>query len=225
MEASGTGTFDLVVLGLLLLSGLMALFRGLVREVFSLGTWLGATAAALFLTPAASPWFHQRIENELAATAAASISVFCGALLILIPLSNLGASMVKGRTITAIDRSLGFVFGVVRGILVVSLLYLCALWIWPEKDQQPKWLVEAKTQPFLMAGAETMRSLIPKEKLEKAAEEAKKQQEMARKAVEDAKRLQELATPVPVTKENTATNYPPDDSQKMNKLIGSQGTP
>jgi membrane protein required for colicin V production len=222
MEATGQHTFDLIVLGLLLLSGVLALFRGLVREVFALGTWVGATAAAIFVTPLVEPWFHEQIKNELVAKAAAGLSVFCLALLILIPLSNLFASMVKGRTITAIDRSLGFVFGVVRGFLVLFLVYLSLTWVWPTKDEQPKWLAEAKTQPILQAGADSLRSLIPREQQEKAAEEMRKSREAANKAVEDARRLQELATPVPTGKNAESIHYAPEDRAQLDTLSGQQ---
>lgn len=227
MENTGASTLDLVVLGLLLLSGLMALFRGLVREVFSLVTWLGAAALALFLTPSVTPWFHEKLGEGPVAIGAAGLSVFCGALLVFIPLSNILAGMIKGNTLTAIDRSLGFVFGIVRGVLFVSIIYLCFTEIVREEEaQEIKWLAEAKTKPFFQAGADSLRAFIPQEKLNKLADEAKKQKELARQAAEDAKRLQELATPQPaVAKDRSAASYAPEQGEKINQLGTTQGTP
>ena len=54
-------------------------------------------------------------------------------------------------SLSAIDRSLGFAFGVVRGAVLVSLAYLFAVWLWPE---QPVWLRNAKAKPFLETGAD-----------------------------------------------------------------------
>jgi uncharacterized membrane protein required for colicin V production len=76
------------------------------------------------------------IKNEMGADAAAALALFCASLIVLIPVGHLVSSLIKGDTLTAIDRSLGFVFGLIRGALVVSLLYLGASWIWPVLDQQ-----------------------------------------------------------------------------------------
>jgi len=168
MEHSSWNMVDLAVLGVVLASGLLALIRGFVREAVALTVWLGASAAAVYLYPLFKPWVHHHIKTELVADAATSVGVFCAALVILIPLGHVVSGLVRGRALTSIDRSLGFVFGLMRGALVVCLLFLLTLWIWPDKEKEPDILAQAKTRPLMQAGAEVLKTFLPKEDMDKA---------------------------------------------------------
>ncbi|MDD5586485.1 MAG: CvpA family protein [Alphaproteobacteria bacterium] len=191
-------TFDLGVAGLLLASGVFAFRRGFIKEIFSLGTWIGASIIAATYYQALKPWvMSHHIKNELAGSAIAALALFGLSLLVLISTGSLLTGMIKGPTMTSIDRSLGFVFGLLRGLLVLSLIYLCLTFVWPKADEQPVWLAEAKTKPLLADGADMLKSFVPKDEREEAAEELEKNRETATKALEDAERLDEMSTPVP----------------------------
>jgi membrane protein required for colicin V production len=140
MDRFGINIVDLSIVVILLISGGLALLRGLVREVVVLGVWIGSTVFTAMLYPIAKPWMGHYIKNEMGADAATAVALFCVSLIVLIPLGSLISGFVKGRTLTAIDRSLGFIFGLIRGALVISLLYLGASWIWPDLDHQHEWL-------------------------------------------------------------------------------------
>src|ERR1700735_1940027 len=126
---SGLNVVDLGVIAVILISGALALWRGLVREVLSLAAWTGAVLITVYFYPALRPWMHNHIKNEFGADVATGFTLFCIALLILLPLGYFLSSFIRGRALTAIDRSLGFVFGVARGILIVCLLFLVTLWV------------------------------------------------------------------------------------------------
>ena len=222
MEHSGFNVIDLSVLGILVLSGVLAFFRGFVREIFSLGTWTGAAALAVFLYPIAKPWVAQHfgLKNEMAVDAASALGLFCASLIVLIPIGNLCAGLVKGDTLTAIDRSLGFVFGLVRGALILCILYLGMTFLWSDPAKLPNWLAEAKTRPILTMGAEAIRSFVPKDKQEKAADEVRKTKESADRAAEDAQRLQNIATPTPATTKPVIDPVYTDEIRKgLNEFI------
>jgi membrane protein required for colicin V production len=218
-HASDFSWLDLSVLIMLLLSAILAFLRGFVREALSLVTWVGASAAALYLYPVAQPWMRQHIENAAIADAATGLAIFCIALILLIPLSMVIANAVKGNTLTAIDRSLGFVFGILRGVLVVCLLYLVALWIWPKQEMQPEWIQIAKTRPILESGAKMIQSFIPQNNQDDAkraidrADEAKKQLDAADKL------LQQLTVPKPGTDKEQQPAYDTDQRQQLEQLI------
>jgi membrane protein required for colicin V production len=198
MEHSGFNMFDLGVAALLLLSGIFAFRRGFVKEIFSLGTWIGASIIAATYYPVLKPWVMQHhIKNDLAASAIAALGLFGLSLLALIPTGNVLAGLIKGPTMTSIDRSLGFVFGLLRGLLVLCLVYLCLTFIWPKAEEQPTWLAEARTKPLLADGADMLKNFVPKDEREEAAEELEKSRKKATKAIEDAERLDEISTPVP----------------------------
>ncbi|MGE3624034.1 MAG: CvpA family protein [Bdellovibrionales bacterium] len=172
-QHSGINMVDIAVFGVILVSGLLALWRGFVREFFALLAWAGAAFITVAFYPALRPWMHQRIETDFAADLATGAALFCGALVVLIPIGYVVSGLVRGRALTAIDRSLGFVFGVARGALLVCLLFLITLLIWPEKEKEPKMLAEARTRPFLAYGAEAMKNLLPEDDVKKMSKRMK----------------------------------------------------
>ena len=198
MNFSNVSTVDIVVLSVLVVSGILAFRRGFVREIFALGTWIAATVIAASYYPDLKPWVvKQGIKDNLTSEAAAAILLFCGTLIILIPLGTFIADLIKGPTLTALNRSLGLVFGLVRGLLVLCLVFLCFMLIWPLEEGQPEWLKSPKSRPVLAYGAEILQNLVPKDEQEKIAERLRKSKERAEKNMEDAKRLEIISTPVP----------------------------
>ncbi len=128
-------TFDYVVIGCVLLSGLLALMRGLVREVCSLAAWAGAFVAAAKFSYLAEPWAHRYVKSDSFASQIAMVAMFFAAFVALSLVGMLIGRLVQGNALTAIDRSLGFVFGLLRGTLLVCLLYLVAIsTFWPDLD-------------------------------------------------------------------------------------------
>lgn len=147
-------TFDYVVIGCVLLSGLLALMRGLVREVCSLAAWAGAFVAAAKLSYLVEPWAHKYLKSDSLASNAAMIATFFAALIILSLVGMLICRLVQGDALTAIDRSLGFVFGLLRGALLVCLLYLVAMsTFWPDLD-----LPDSANLATLQAGGQSVKN-------------------------------------------------------------------
>jgi membrane protein required for colicin V production len=183
---------DYIVFGIILLSGLLALFRGFVREVLSLASWVGAAAATVYFYPQLRPWMHAHIKSDFGADALTGLVLFCLALAILIPIGYLISGLVRGRALTAVDRSLGFVFGLARGVLVVCLLCLITLWIWPDVKKTPDELVQARTRLYMVAGAAEIKSFLPKEEMDKMD---KRMDALDIKMEEAPPSLEQLTTP------------------------------
>jgi len=163
---------DLVVLGVLLLSGVLALARGFVKEVLGIAGWIGAAIAALKLFPVVQPLARKHIPYQLAADALAGAGVFLVVLVVLSLVSNAIARRVRDSEIGALDRSLGFVFGLVRGALVLSLAYLAMSQFLPPRDH-PDWITGARSLPIVAYGAGLLATVAPaeiREGLEGAAE-------------------------------------------------------
>jgi membrane protein required for colicin V production len=192
---------DYIVLGVILLSGFLALMRGFVRELFSLVAWAGAYfAATKFYTPAL-PMVHHYVKNDQAAEWVAIGCVFVVALIVLMIVGNAACGLIKGRAMTSVDCSLGLLYGLARGALVVSLVYLCAVMIfWPNIDtsdngqQQttdkdpnppPELLLHAKTRPLLAYGADLLRDFVPKDMIDKTLKGAEAQKAAMEKSARD----------------------------------------
>lgn len=222
MENSSFNAFDLTLAGVLVLSGIFAFRRGLVREVMALGTWVLASIFAFSFYPVARPFLEAHIKNQMLADACTAIGLFCLAIITLVPLGDYLTSLIKTPTLTSIDRSLGFVFGVVRGFIVMCLMYLGLTYVYSDDvEAQPKWLSTAKTQSVLAYGVDLLKSVMPEDAAEKTADTLEKSREAAQEAAEEAKRLEEISTPVPVytKKDEKASSYGNDSREKMNNLI------
>lgn len=212
---------DIIVVAVVLLSGLFAFARGFVREALSVAAWVGAGFAALYGLPYATPIAERFLPKGALAEAAAALAVFLLSLIVLSLLTSAVAGRVKDSALSAIDRTLGLIFGLVRGVVLVCLAYVALAWALPAGKQQPSWIAESKTLPLLATGAERLRELVP------AAYRAK-----AQATVDDTRRaaeqMQEAAgamgalskphqqTPPPKT---PGGGYSSDDQRDLNRLI------
>ena len=228
MENAQFNGFDLMVAAVLVASGIFAFRRGLVREVMSLGTWVLASVFAFTFYPMARPLLEEHIKNQMLADAATAIGLFCIAIVTLVPFGDYLTSLVKTPTLSSIDRSLGFVFGLLRGFVIMCLLYLGATYVWTaDPDKQPKWLAEARTKPALAYGVEAIKAMTPENPEDAAAEQLRKGREAADRDAENAKRLEDISSPVPgVTKEiGNGASYGEDSRGTMNDLYDRNATP
>lgn len=166
---AGLNNFDLVVVGVILLSGLLALMRGFVRELLSLITWTGSFFIAAKYYPLAEPWTRRYIhDNPSVAADVAAVVIFVLAFIVLAILSAIISSLVRGRAITSIDRSLGFIFGLLRGALIVCIAYMVAATLVPDiddPDAKPAEVVIEHTKTETISGEITVREKDSKHEL------------------------------------------------------------
>ncbi len=151
---------DLVVLALIVLSGLLAFMRGFVREVLGLGAWVIAGVAAYLAFPYLQPWLRQQFSDPTIADAIAIAGVF----IIVLVLLSLFASAISGAIqsvgLGGLDRTLGLVFGLVRGALLVAAAYILVGLAVPV-DQWPVPVLEARSLPTIYQGAQWVAGQVP----------------------------------------------------------------
>ena len=156
---------DIAVIGIILLSGLMAFSMGFVRVVLALLGWVGAIFSTLYLFRYAQPIAREWISMEILADGAAGLAVFLGSLIIFTMISHAIGRQVRASGLSALDRSVGLVFGLGLGVVIVSLGYIGLIWamdIPKETAKQPQWIQEAKSRPLLKWGAGQLQQLVPK---------------------------------------------------------------
>ena len=123
---------DLSVLGILLLSAIFAFARGFVREVLSVIGWVGAGLVSLHGAPELLPYTHRYVSSGFLADAGTYVAVFILALLLFSILSHMISVRVRDSALGAVDRSLGFVYGLG---LARTLCFICFAWYaWAEPD-------------------------------------------------------------------------------------------
>lgn len=151
---------DLVVIGVVLISALLAAVRGFTREVLAIVSWIAAAAVAWMFHPQLVPFIQQYIPASSAqptiALVASIAALFLGTLIVVSLVTARISDFVLDSRIGALDRTLGFVFGAARGLLlaVIGYLFFAAL---VGNEKMPVWAKEAKAKPML---EETGRSLI-----------------------------------------------------------------
>ena len=151
---------DLAVLGIVLVSALLSMMRGFTREVLAIASWAAAAAAAYYFYPLVMPYLTPYIHKEVIAQAAAAAVVFLVTLIVVSLFTVRLSDAILDSKIGALDRSLGFVFGVARGFLLAVVAFAIFNWLVSEK-QQPEWVKNARTRPVLTETADRIVALLP----------------------------------------------------------------
>ncbi len=143
---------DLLVLAILGVSALLGLSRGLVREALGLGSWLLAAYAAYQLGPNLQPVLSQAIGNPDLADPLAYVLVFVAVLIVLSLLSNLVGRIVRVSALGGVDHTLGLLFGLARGAILLIAAYIpLGIMLPPERWPEP--VLRARTLPFIYDAA------------------------------------------------------------------------
>jgi membrane protein required for colicin V production len=151
---------DLVLLAVMLISGLLAMVRGFMREILSIAAWGAAALVTLYafskLLPTAKTYFN----NDTVASIVVVAGTFIGTLIVVSVITVRISDMILDSRIGALDRTLGFLFGLARGLLIVVVAYLFFIWLVPDK-QQPDWIRLAKSKTVLDSTGEWLKGLLP----------------------------------------------------------------
>lgn len=151
---------DVILVAIMLLSGFLAMLRGLTREMLAIMSWAMAALATLFLFPLYIDTVKHYITPESVAKAVLAGGVFLLVLgvssLITIKLSD----QILDSRVGAIDRTLGLVFGLARGFLLVVIAFrLVALIVGPEGV--PGFMREAYSANSVDGAGRAIESLLP----------------------------------------------------------------
>jgi membrane protein required for colicin V production len=153
---------DLAVLALMFLSGLLAFSRGLVREVLSIGAWVGAAVVAMASLSIVRPFLNPYMPSPEWDDPAGFIIVFLVSLIVFSLIAKTIGGAVRSSAIGGIDRTLGLVFGLARGAALAIVVYIFACMAVPP-DRWPAPVLESRSLPYIYTGAEWAARQIPQE--------------------------------------------------------------
>ncbi|NJO34155.1 MAG: CvpA family protein [Rhodospirillales bacterium] len=155
---------DAALLAVALLSGLLAMYRGLTREVLSILSWIVAAAAVLYFV-----LYHRQTAEQLAVQFHAPLAVaqvVVGGIIFLVVLiivhlitARISDTILDSR-IGIIDRILGFVFGVVRGFVLIVIPYMFYESFVPNPADQFPWVRDASSLPYIKSTGNTFRTVL-----------------------------------------------------------------
>jgi len=157
---------DYIILAIVLISAVMGLVRGLLREAIAVITWFLAIVLAWTFAPSLEPLLGGVLEGSPLRIWAARTIIFVGVLLVGGAISVIVTNFVRVSIFAAMDRFLGFIFGIIRGIVIVGAFTIAVQAL--RMDEDPSWQ-RSKLMPYAAGVADALRGIVGEnlERLEK----------------------------------------------------------
>jgi membrane protein required for colicin V production len=155
---------DFILIGIMLVSGLLALARGFTREALSLLAWGAAAVATYFalkqqqLLDLVMPYVDKPILAQIAVGAVAFIITLIIVSIISVKISD----RVVDSSVGAFDRTLGFIYGLARGLVLVAIAYIFYSWLQPRENHED-WIRNAMSLNIVQRVSDFMVGLMPPE--------------------------------------------------------------
>ena len=153
---------DIFLIVVMLVSGLLAMVRGFMREILSIVAWATAAVVTLLSFSKLQPLAKQYFNNDIVASGVTVGGVFLATLIIASIFTVRLSDMVLDSKIGALDRTLGFLFGLGRGLIIVVVAFVFFDWLVPDKSQ-PQAIRSARSRIVLRSTGEWLMSLLPED--------------------------------------------------------------
>jgi len=154
---------DVALIFIAVFSGFLAMYRGLTRELLSILSWVLAAMTAIYAVlnyPDLSAELAEKFfQSETLAKVVLGAGVFLFVLLIVHFLTAQISDRILDSRVGMVDRILGFLFGMVRGFLIVVIAYLFFDFL-VEQETQPKWIVESQSLPYIKSTGKSIESIL-----------------------------------------------------------------
>jgi membrane protein required for colicin V production len=149
---------DYSIIFIILLSAVISLFRGFIRETFSLVNWIAAFWISWLLFRDLSQHLIQWISLPSARLGVAFIAIMISVLIVGGIITYIVSRLVESTGLTGTDRMLGMFFGLVRGVFIVAIIILLAgLTAFP----QDPWWKQSVLIVYFQEVSIWLRSLLP----------------------------------------------------------------
>jgi membrane protein required for colicin V production len=134
--------------------------RGFVREVLGVGAWIAAVFVAIWAFPFARPHIREWLGAPDLVDPVTFAAVFVVTLVVLLLVSHWIGALVRGSVLGGLDRTLGLIFGLLRGAALVVFAYIAFGLVVP-MDRWPGVVLQARSFPLAYAGAAWATARLP----------------------------------------------------------------
>lgn len=151
---------DVVFLIITGISALVGIARGMTKELLSLAGWVLAVAAVFYMVPLLDPVMQKYIASKILASVVSGMIILIMFCVVWILTVDKIAGIIRSSKLNALDRILGFMFGMFRGILIVVLIAMMITTLIPEESKKG---VFAESTYFNEAAecAEPLKAMVP----------------------------------------------------------------
>ena len=135
------------------------------------GLWLACWVGALFATIYAYPYFEPPLTSwlmdggilpsETLAKIAVGAGIFIVSLVFLFIVASFVTGWVRSSRLNVLDRSLGFLAGIVAAVFIVGAAYIPLAGSWESPADQPPWLRDARLRPAIEWASDIVAGLLP----------------------------------------------------------------
>ena len=155
---------DAALIAVCFISGLLAMYRGFAREMLSIVSWVVAAGAVLYFVLNYKPFAQEMAQQMGTQVAVAQIAFGAGIFLVVLIIVHLITARISDAILDSrvgmVDRVLGFLFGVVRGFILIVVPYMFYEAFFPDPNTHFPWVREAKSLPYIKATGDTLRSVL-----------------------------------------------------------------
>ncbi|HWU56309.1 MAG TPA: CvpA family protein [Rhizomicrobium sp.] len=151
---------DCLIVLIIVVSAGYAAWRGFIWETLTIFAWAAAAFSCLYFGPYLVPMTKSLVNADWLARLLAYAAVFLAVFIPFAFMSHRFSQSVKSSPIGPLDRAAGVAFGVVRGLVIVSLAYLAFTYFVPIRHQ-PQWVTQAKLMPMVQDTADILLSVVP----------------------------------------------------------------
>lgn len=149
-------SLDYIYIGVILASTIWATIRGGIYETVATLSWVVAAVTARFVSPMLDGllqrWFGLA-ESTVGTLVSSYFIVFFVILLVVGFFNQKLRDKIQESMMNVTDHTLGVIFGIVRGIVVMGVVYWIALWYYSDAPMMPRWIADARTRPIMQLTA------------------------------------------------------------------------
>ena len=138
---------DIIILCIVAISALIGVFRGLIKEALSLASWFAAIVAGTLFSAQLADLMENLINNASLRRIAAFATLFIGVIFTGSLISNFISKLTQAAGLKGVDRILGAIFGVLRGVIIVLIIVL----IGSQLDISQDWFNGSRLVPYAVA--------------------------------------------------------------------------
>ncbi len=160
LEGLGISVFDIAVIGIVLVGGLVGLITGFIRGGLFAASWYAAILVTLHGFKFVQPYGRQYISNDWPGDLIAAAGLFLAALIVFHIVGHIFSAWIRGSRLNALDRSIGLLAGFAGAIIIVAGAYLVVVGSTPARDLPP-WARDARTRPLVEVAALMLQDFLP----------------------------------------------------------------